>query len=65
LPLDFFGRFARASSEIAATLVNMQAAPLTPSGIPTPSAQQARPIARATAGTDISPHAASSGGITE
>jgi outer membrane protein OmpA-like peptidoglycan-associated protein len=36
----------------------MQAAPLTPSGIPAPSAQQVRPIAPAAAGTGISPQSA-------
>jgi outer membrane protein OmpA-like peptidoglycan-associated protein len=36
----------------------MQAAPLTPSGTPAPSAQQARPIAPAATGTGISPQSA-------
>ena len=37
---------------------NMQKAPLLPSGVPTPSAQEARPIAPAAAGTGISPQSA-------
>jgi OmpA-OmpF porin, OOP family len=37
---------------------NIQTAPLTPSGLPTPSAEQARPIAPAAAGTGISPQSA-------
>jgi outer membrane protein OmpA-like peptidoglycan-associated protein len=36
----------------------MQKAPLLPSGVPTPSAQEARPIAPAAAGTGISPQSA-------
>ena len=36
----------------------MQAAPLTPSGVPAPSAQQAQPIAPATAGAGMSPQSA-------
>jgi OmpA-OmpF porin, OOP family len=37
---------------------NMQAAPLTPAGVPIPSAQQAHPIAPAAAGAGIAPQSA-------
>jgi OmpA-OmpF porin, OOP family len=42
----------------AGVVPNLQAAPLTPSGVPTPSAQQAQPIAPAAAGAGMSPQSA-------